>query len=156
MHRDIKPQNILLVGNVPKIADFGFACRSQLPRREAYTIGTPLYMSPEALNRREYSSKNDIWALGVTMFEVLEGRPPWQAQSEKELRENMKGELKFRTVRCPNLQEVIRGCLRHDPSQRLASADVLSQLETVMGTRSVVSWTVEDKENKERGNGAAG
>lgn len=46
MHRDIKPQNILLQGRIPKIADFGFACRSQLPRREAYTIGSPLYMSP--------------------------------------------------------------------------------------------------------------
>jgi serine/threonine protein kinase len=90
MHRDIKPQNILLQGSTPKIADFGFACRSQLPRREAYTIGSPLYMSPEALTRREYSVKNDMWALGVTMFEVLEGRPPWQANSEKDLRDAIK------------------------------------------------------------------
>lgn len=81
MHRDIKPQNILLLGKHPKIADFGFACRSQLPRCETYTIGSPLYMSPEALTKREYSVKNDMWAFGVTMFEVLEGRPPWQANS---------------------------------------------------------------------------
>jgi serine/threonine protein kinase len=68
MHRDIKPQNILLQGQSTKIADFGFACRSLKPKHENYTIGSPLYMSPEALNHREYSFKNDMWALGVTIY----------------------------------------------------------------------------------------
>lgn len=81
MHRDIKPQNILVSGKTIKIADFGFAVRSEQPTKERYTIGSPLYMSPEALNHREYSTKNDIWALGVTMYEILEGRVPWSAHN---------------------------------------------------------------------------
>ncbi len=81
--------------------------------------------------RREYSAKNDIWALGVTMFEVLEGRPPWQAQTQKDLRDAIKAEPRFRTVKCLQLQDIIRGCLRHDPALRLASEDLLSQLEGV-------------------------
>lgn len=40
-------------------------------------------MGPEALTRREYSTKNDIWGLGVTMYEIFEGRAPWGAQNEK-------------------------------------------------------------------------
>lgn len=43
-------------------------------------------MSPEALNEREYSRKSDVWALGVTFFEVLEGRDPWEVKTENELK----------------------------------------------------------------------
>lgn len=46
LHRDIKPQNILLKGNQPKIADFGFAIKSSIAIKERYSIGSPLYMSP--------------------------------------------------------------------------------------------------------------
>jgi serine/threonine protein kinase len=46
LHRDVKPQNILLSGAMAKIADLGFAIRSEKPTVEKYSIGTPLYMSP--------------------------------------------------------------------------------------------------------------
>lgn len=48
-------------------------------------VGSPLYMSPEALKTNKYSDKSDIWALGVTAFELLFAAVPWQAASEKEL-----------------------------------------------------------------------
>jgi serine/threonine protein kinase len=76
------------------------------------------------------------------MFELLEGRPPWQANSEKDLREVIKAEPKFRTVKCLQLQEIIRGCLRHDPSVRLAANDVLTQLEGVMGGATSVTGSI--------------
>jgi len=80
LHRDIKPQNILLHCGIPKIADLGFAIKAEFPTKDRFIIGSPLYMSPEALLNKEYSQKGDIWALGVTMYEILEGRAPWNAK----------------------------------------------------------------------------
>lgn len=68
IHRDIKPQNILLHRNRPKLADFGFAIRCETWVKDGYKIGSPLYMSPEALNDKEYSKKSDVWSLGVTLY----------------------------------------------------------------------------------------
>ncbi|PKA61475.1 Mitogen-activated protein kinase kinase kinase YODA [Apostasia shenzhenica] len=69
VHCDIKPQNILLVGGEAKIADFGLS--------NGEIRGTPLYMAPEALLRKEYEAPADIWALGCTAAEMFSGRRPW-------------------------------------------------------------------------------
>jgi SNF-related kinase len=81
-------------GGLPKIADFGFATtpRSR-PTMPNVNVGSPLYMSPQALRQNKYSEKSDIWALGATTYELLfgilsvfiSGQVPWQACSEKEL-----------------------------------------------------------------------
>ena len=86
LHRDLKPANIFLKGDSLKIADFGFAIRSDEQRKTAnYNVGSPLYMPPEALTNNKYSFKSDIWALGVVFFEMLTGRAPWKAKSEQDL-----------------------------------------------------------------------
>lgn len=74
IHRDIKPANILLSDGVPKIADFGF-CKVDVPNQDTpfYNVGTPIYMSPEALIQSEYSFKSDYWAIGVLLYETLYG-----------------------------------------------------------------------------------
>jgi len=83
IHRDIKPCNILIQRNRAKLADFGFAVKaSSHTVKDGYKIGTPIYMSPEALFSKEYSKKSDVWSLGVTIYELLEGRSPWAAQTE--------------------------------------------------------------------------
>lgn len=69
IHRDLKPANILLHNGTVKIGDFGFArLEKGEGRKEKYNIGTPLYMSPEALNSNFYSRKTDIWSLGVMFY----------------------------------------------------------------------------------------
>ena len=73
MHRDLKPANIICRDNYGVvIVDFGFACKisndDSLVLHEK--IGTPLYMSPELLNRKKYNSKSDIWSLGVIYYEM--------------------------------------------------------------------------------------
>jgi|JI6StandDraft_1071083.scaffolds.fasta_scaffold07370_8 serine/threonine protein kinase len=79
LHRDIKPANILLAEGSCRIADFGFAKFDREPgQREKYHVGTPLYMSPQALTCNIYSTKNDIFSLGVMFFELLHGYTPWQ------------------------------------------------------------------------------
>jgi serine/threonine protein kinase len=51
----------------------------------SYNVGSPVYMPPEALNENKYSFKSDIWALGVIFYELLTGKTPWRAKTEKEL-----------------------------------------------------------------------
>lgn len=77
LHRDLKPANILLKDKVVKIADFGFAKRVTSNTKETVNVGSPLYMSPEALQNNIYSIKNDIWSVGVIFYEILHGKAPW-------------------------------------------------------------------------------
>lgn len=88
MHRDLKPANIICRDNYGVvIVDFGFACKisndDSLVLHEK--IGTPLYMSPELLNRKKYNSKSDIWSLGVIYYEMLCGSLPFSGVNDGEL-----------------------------------------------------------------------
>lgn len=75
LHRDIKPQNILLSKGEPKIADFGFAKETQDDKdvqKTGTNIGTLLYMAPQLIffENPQYSFKCDVWSLGVLMYYV--------------------------------------------------------------------------------------
>ena len=86
IHRDLKPANIFLKQGNAKIADFGFAMKqTDSKKTSSYNVGSPVYMPPEALNDNKYSFKSDIWALGVIYYEMLTGKTPWRAKTEKEL-----------------------------------------------------------------------
>ena len=86
-HRDIKPENIMFSskGEV-KVADFGLA-RISNPNFQGeltqvgLTLGTPLYMSPEQVQGESVDVRSDLYSLGVTMFHVLAGRPPFEADT---------------------------------------------------------------------------
>jgi len=82
IHRDMKPENILINNKVAKIADFGFAknvlFKSQLLKT---LVGTPLYMSVQMLRNEKYTSKCDICALGLLSYEMIYGRVPWNGKS---------------------------------------------------------------------------
>lgn len=84
IHRDMKLANIFMNGGKALIADFGFAKKHRGPsQKERYNVGSPLYMSPEALKKNMYSIKNDIWSIGIMLYELLHGETPWNCRTEK-------------------------------------------------------------------------
>ena len=91
VHRDLKPANIFFNEGKVKIADFGFAIKnSDLKKASNYNVGSPVYMPLEALNDNVYSSKSDIWAIGVIFYEMLTGHTPWKAKTEADLKRQIK------------------------------------------------------------------
>ena len=86
VHRDIKPENILLTANGEiKIADFGLARvgkqTDKTLTQAGITVGTPLYMSPEQIEGSEVDIRSDIYSLGVTLYHMLVGEPPFDGDS---------------------------------------------------------------------------
>ncbi|MEM9562161.1 MAG: serine/threonine-protein kinase [Actinomycetota bacterium] len=79
VHRDLKPANILLTPELsPKISDFGISrLVTEAMTRTSATIGTPIYMAPEAADQRGADAPADIYALGIILFELLIGQPPF-------------------------------------------------------------------------------
>jgi len=86
IHRDIKPQNILVFNkNTIKLTDFGFARYFDKTTMVETLCGSPLYMSPEIIKYKKYSHKADLWSIGVIIYEMLTGRPPYRAKTHYEL-----------------------------------------------------------------------
>ncbi|WOL11851.1 serine/threonine-protein kinase SAPK7 isoform X1 [Canna indica] len=81
-HRDLKLENTLLDGSPAprlKICDFGYSKSSILHSRPKSTVGTPAYIAPEVLSRREYDGKTaDVWSCGVTLYVMLVGSYPFE------------------------------------------------------------------------------
>lgn len=89
LHRDLKPQNILLVDEVnltAKLCDFGFARNMTASTHVLTSIkGTPLYMSPELLECKPYDYMSDLWSLACIIYEILVGEPPFYTKNILEL-----------------------------------------------------------------------
>jgi serine/threonine-protein kinase len=87
LHRDLKPSNILIdTAGQPRVSDFGLAKRLEEDASVTHTgaiLGTPCYMSPEqaAGSRGDVGPTSDVWSLGAILYQMLTGRPPFQASS---------------------------------------------------------------------------
>lgn len=135
VHRDVKPTNVLLGhrGEV-KIADFGVALdgHSENLTRAGHALGTPTYMSPEQLRGERVDARSDLFAYGVTLYELLAGVPPFRAGEEDEqslLQRMERGQFTPLRRAAPGtprwLARLVERCLRSRSSRRVASAAAL-------------------------------
>ena len=83
MHRDIKPDNIMITkDDSVRLIDFGLSKASKNGKQLKTRAGTPYYMAPEVL-QGSYSNKADIWSLGVILYTLVSGYLPFQGNNEK-------------------------------------------------------------------------
>ena len=89
VHRDVKPENVVVVGDTLKLIDFGAAkdlCDAKAVAGEPI-VGTPLYMAPEQMWGRGTATSTDVYAFGLLMYEMLAGKLPFKSRKFVELRE---------------------------------------------------------------------
>ncbi len=84
IHRDVKPQNILLQGDTPRLADFGISRAIHTSTVSSVIVGTESYMAPEAFEG-ERSVQTDIWSVGVLLYKLLSGRTPFPQSNPSEI-----------------------------------------------------------------------
>lgn len=132
IHRDLKPANILLNSKgLVKISDFGMSASINETRDQKTTfVGSKLYMSPERLGGMSYNLLSDIWSLGIIIFELGQGKSPYEMQRNEtylEFYERVRSNdvPTFPSTFSPELQNFLRKILKKDPAQRLRSIVLL-------------------------------
>lgn len=148
VHRDIKPDNVLLSGRHALVADFGVAkAVSEATGRHGLTtagvaLGTPMYMAPEqATADPQIDQRVDIYAVGVLLYEMLAGRPPFHGLTAPQLLAAHVTEppRPLRTLRdacSPALEAVVMRCLAKRPADRYQDAEALLQALEPLGATS--------------------
>jgi len=133
IHRDIKPQNIVVEPNgFLKVMDFGIARLADRPRekgltQEGMSIGTPDYMSPEQLSGMELDVRSDLYSTGVVLFECLTRRVPFEADTvyaliARHLEEQPPDPRTFNSEIPEALAQVILTAMAKEPADRYQSA----------------------------------
>ena len=128
IHRDMKPQNILIAEHgALKICDFGFARALSNTTLVLTSIkGTPLYMAPELVQEQPYDEKVDIWALGVILYELFYGRPPYYTNSIYKLVQMIvNSPIPWPGEISPQFKSFLLEMLNKEPSKRTSCQDLL-------------------------------
>jgi hypothetical protein len=149
VHRDIKPQNLLLSRSGRcKVVDFGLVRLNDPNDPFDFTtrvVGTPLYIAPEVLRRQEGGGPSDVYGMGGTLHFALTGAPPFVGASAKEVaRKHVEAErpdIRARRPECSErLAEIVRRAMAIDPAERPTAAELEATLrietigETDLGT----------------------
>lgn len=148
-YRDLKPENVLIdwKGHI-KLCDFGFAKVIRVGEKSRTILGTPEYLAPETLLAHGHDHMVDYWALGVLIFEMLVGEPPFIDKSPFKIYQK----VLHSTPRYPRHMDVkaadlVRKLLEHDPEKRFGFAECMQHLwfdfvpwEAVRSQAFVAPW----------------
>ncbi|MDZ4835020.1 MAG: protein kinase [Candidatus Melainabacteria bacterium] len=171
-HRDIKPANVMVESTIDgllrdvTLIDFGVAMfrkgGDQSPEQNAGNptlAGTPLYMSSDQAEGREYDARSEVYSVGCLLYEMLVGKPPFEADSALQLlnmHANMQPPLvsALRSDIPPNtgLEQVISRCLEKSPDNRFQSMDELAEavdeIEPIQSTNEFARVEIEKKSER--------
>ncbi|MFD9518201.1 bifunctional serine/threonine-protein kinase/ABC transporter substrate-binding protein [Streptomyces sp. NPDC059979] len=135
VHRDIKPDNVLLTKDRVVLTDFGIAHLADATTKLSHSgmvIGTPQYMPPEQLEGKRPTPANDLWALGATLYHAVEGHPPFDAEGLHALAVAVFTRPHRPPVHAGPLAPVLDALLTKDPAQRVGAGEAAEMLASVL------------------------
>ena len=127
IHRDLKPENILIDERMrAKLSDFGWSTYLKGNYKRSTICGTPIYLAPEIINGIGHDEKIDIWCVGVLMFELITGQPPWKGEDVRTVKRNI-SQLKINWPRNidKDAKDLISKILRYIPEERPSLRTIL-------------------------------
>uniref|UniRef100_A0AAY4EFC6 non-specific serine/threonine protein kinase n=1 Tax=Denticeps clupeoides TaxID=299321 RepID=A0AAY4EFC6_9TELE len=138
-HRDVKPENLLFTSKRPnavlKLTDFGFAKETTTHNSLNTPCYTPYYVAPEVLGPEKYDKSCDMWSLGVIMYILLCGYPPFYSNHGLAISPGMKKRIRMGQYEFPNpewsevseqAKQLIRTLLKTEPTQRMAITEFMN------------------------------
>lgn len=152
VHRDLKPDNIFITHkNEVKIMDFGVAkiLDNKEPTRSRSMVGTLLYISPEQINGRDADFRSDIYTLGISLFEAVTGRLPFEHKTDYGLMhahilENPPRPRRLKSDLPRELEKVILCAIEKEPDKRFQSASEFHEALLRQGQRYGLALPVAD------------
>ncbi len=140
LHQDLKPPNILLCsdekwGYLAKVADFGLSAKQYLASLKERAVETPVWLAPEILSGKEYSTKSDVYAFGIILYELLEHKAPFKNFDFRFLTElkqliisGKRSSLDRIRTTSPELAQLINDCWANDPFAWPSFSQILQSL----------------------------
>lgn len=159
VHRDIKPDNIIVNGNRVKVLDFGIAKQvgiegasaadtstAAFVTQQGMILGTIHYMSPEQALGKAVDGKTDVFSLGVVLYEMATGRRPFSGETITEtmtqiIRDEPTEPLLVNPGISPAMNEIIRRSLRKNVAERFTAAELVTALDAQMGRATTAPYT---------------
>lgn len=134
VHRDFKPSNVLITTDgIPKVMDFGLAklTQSSVATMEGSLLGSPAFMSPEQAKGQTVDERSDIYALGVSLYQMLTGQLPFEGDLKSVLTQKITdcdpSMTPLKTVGHPDLENLVVQMMASEPGERPATMNAVNQ-----------------------------